>query len=111
MLQATQHLVGEKSKLEVRMHALEDALAIAHATTSDGTRPHPLLENAESDHDEEEQPALKSVVDDPNEPRSQLADALGTLYIEKDGGSRFFGPSGGAEVCLPLPAFLFCLIR
>ena len=71
------------------MHSLEDAVAIIHATTSDD--PHPLLiPTRDEDND-----ILKSTTEDP----STSADPLGSLHIDRGGGARFFGPSGGTEVC------------
>lgn len=83
------------------MHSLEDALAILHATDSD--KPHPLLLSRDSEDDddppEDESTTLnlKAVSEEPSQ-ESTLVDALGSLHIDGEGGSRFFGPSGGSEV-------------
>ena len=88
-LVAAEHLHKKIARLEARMHCLEDAVSIIHGTTSsDG--PHPLLIPTKDDKH-----SLKPVTEDP----SALADTLGSLHIDRGGGARFFGPSGGAEVC------------
>ncbi|KAL0069169.1 hypothetical protein AAF712_003857 [Marasmius tenuissimus] len=101
VLAATEHLELELAKLEARRHALEDALAIAHAAESD--EPHHLLvpQGDEDDEDEKEQ---GSVTPNP-EPQMKtedevenLANTIGTLYVGSEGAVRFFGPSGGSEV-------------
>lgn len=88
------------TKLEERMHALEDALAIVQATES--KNPHPLLSQPfsldEDDDDlleEEEEEDTKTIIG-----TSGLADAFGALHMENNNGAsqRFFGPSGGSEV-------------
>ncbi|KAF5352033.1 hypothetical protein D9758_009454 [Tetrapyrgos nigripes] len=94
---ATEHLQGKLARLEAQMHALEDALAIAQAEQS--TEPHPLLVSQE-DNVKEAGLDLKAITEDITEDSSTLADALGTLYIDKGGVSRFFGPSGGSESIL-----------
>ncbi|KAJ7704352.1 hypothetical protein B0H17DRAFT_921443 [Mycena rosella] len=102
VLAATDHLHQKLSRMEARMHSLEDALAILHATDSD--KPHPLLLLHESDSEDdqpEDEPTLnlKAVSEEPSQ-ESTLVDALGSLHIDGEGGSRFFGPSGGAEAQL-----------
>ncbi|KAJ7481536.1 hypothetical protein FB451DRAFT_1030501 [Mycena latifolia] len=104
VLAATDHLHQKLSRMEARMHSLEDALAILHATDSD--KPHPLLlsRDSESEDDQpEDEPTvtlnLKAVSEEPSQ-ESALADALGSLHIDGEGGSRFFGPSGGSEAQL-----------
>ncbi|KAJ7075114.1 hypothetical protein B0H15DRAFT_934829 [Mycena belliarum] len=102
VLAATDHLHQKLTRMEARMHALEDALAILHATDSDN--PHPLLLSRDYDSDEdqtEDEPTLnlKAVSEEPSQ-ESTLADALGSLHIDSEGGSRFFGPSGGSESLL-----------
>lgn len=77
------------------MHSLEDALAITYATRSRDT--HPLLVPTKEDVDEgspvpdNPPPQKHNTVTIP--PATTLNEALGVLHI-KDGGSRFFGPSG-----------------
>ncbi|KAJ7057013.1 hypothetical protein C8F01DRAFT_1153071 [Mycena amicta] len=101
VLAATDHLHQKLSRMEARMHALEDSLAILHGAESD--KPHPLLLSRETDDSEEETPVeeestlnLKPVPED----ESSLVDSLGSLHIDGEGGSRFFGPAGGAESLL-----------
>ena len=78
------------------MRALEDALAIAQAGES--ASPHPLLTagfvfDDENMRDSEQRPS--------NDKVESIAEAFGTLHIdEKERTQRFFGPSGGSEVCL-----------
>ncbi|RDB23841.1 putative transcriptional regulatory protein C1F7.11c [Hypsizygus marmoreus] len=96
VLAATDHLRNKMAKMEARMHALEDALAIIQASSSD--RPHPLLSCLE-DEEEEEEPAILKPVNEETEP-SVLSDTLGALHIDRQGASRFFGPSGGSESLL-----------
>jgi hypothetical protein len=103
VLAATDHLHQKLKRMEARMHSLEDALAILHATDSD--KPHPLLlsHDSESEDDQPEEESalnLKAVSEEPSSSsqESTLVDALGSLHIDGEGGSRFFGPSGGAEV-------------
>ncbi|KAJ6591053.1 hypothetical protein DFH09DRAFT_907769 [Mycena vulgaris] len=102
VLAATDHLHQKLTRMEARMHSLEDALAILHATDSD--KPHPLLSSHDSDS-EDDQPEdestlnLKAVSEEPSQ-ESTLVGALGSLHIDGEGGSRFFGPSGGSEAQL-----------
>lgn len=84
------------------MHSLEDALAIVQATGSD--EPHPLLMDDEDG--EEEGNVLKPVT----EHTSSLENALGTLHLDGRGGARFFGPSGGSEVCKHLLLYMQYLL-
>ncbi|KAK7461100.1 hypothetical protein VKT23_009029 [Stygiomarasmius scandens] len=99
VLAATEHLQGKLARLEARMHALEDALAIAQAEESNES--HPLL--ASDEHKVKEEPVMQTVPEDADgEEPSALADALGTLYIDRGGFSRFFGPSGSSETILQL---------
>jgi hypothetical protein len=83
------------AKMEERMHSLEDALAIIQST--DSTQPHPLFA----------QPLILDDMPEPEETKifdntsaAGLTDAFGALHMDGDhGASRFFGPSGGSEVC------------
>ncbi|KAJ7865263.1 hypothetical protein B0H13DRAFT_1637161 [Mycena leptocephala] len=101
VLAATDHLHQKLTRMEARMHSLEDALAILHATDSD--KPHPLLLSFDGEEDDDDPPEdeptlnLKAVSEEPSQEESTLVDALGSLHIDGEGGSRFFGPSGGAE--------------
>ncbi|KAJ7337354.1 hypothetical protein DFH08DRAFT_705678 [Mycena albidolilacea] len=104
VLAATDHLHQKLIRMEARMHALEDALAILHDT--DSSKPHPLLLSREGEEDydlpEEESPLkFKAVSEEPSQEESALVDALGSLHIDGEGASRFFGPSGGAEAHMP----------
>lgn len=93
---AEDYLRRKAAKLEERMRSLEDALAIVQINTS--TEQHPLLTkkwtiedaNDENDGDNTSTTAEYGVID-----------ALGSLHLDGDlqsGVTRFFGPSGGAEV-------------
>jgi len=42
---------------------------------------------------------------------SDVIDAFGTLSISDRGISRFFGPTGGSEVCSIIVAAVFCVIK
>ncbi|KAJ7747903.1 hypothetical protein DFH07DRAFT_747477 [Mycena maculata] len=101
VLAATDHLHQKLTRMEARMHSLEDALAILQATDSD--KPHPLLISRgvgdDDDDQPEEEPALdlQAISEEPNSQESTPVDALGSLHIDGEGASRFFGPSGGAE--------------
>lgn len=79
-----------------RMRALEDALAIAQAAES--SQPHSLLavepEDVEID---------VSMTFDEGETSSaeSITESFGTLHIdEKERTVRYFGTSGGSEVCV-----------
>ncbi|KAF8077997.1 hypothetical protein FPV67DRAFT_1557423 [Lyophyllum atratum] len=98
VLAATDHLRKKMMTLEARVHSLEDALAIIQASSSD--RPHPLLVTLDDDEEEEEEPTLKPVVEEP--PASLLSESLGSLHIDGQGATRFFGPSGGSETAMDL---------
>ncbi|KAJ7756952.1 hypothetical protein B0H16DRAFT_1537516 [Mycena metata] len=86
VLAATDHLHQKLTRMEARMHSLEDALSILHGEDDD----YPP---------EEEQSTLnlKAISEEPSQQESSLVDALGSLHIDGEGASRFFGPSGGAE--------------
>ena len=80
-----------------RIHQLEDALAIMQAKSSND--PHPLLsdgltKNKNMDEDEE----LDSQVPGPSSS-GDVVSAFGMLSMSERGVSRFFGPTGGTEVC------------
>ena len=98
VLAATDHLRGKITRLEARLHSLEDALAIMQVTYSE--QPHPLLETPFSFDEDEPQQAERG----PSEPHEENAavapEPLGALHLNEgiDGASRFFGPSGGSEV-------------
>lgn len=80
------------------MRSLEDVIAIIYSSESD--KPHPLLESRE-DFEEEEVAILNGAEEETSQSPSPLRDALGTLWMDEQGGSLFFGPSGGSEVGLP----------
>lgn len=91
---AEEHIRAETTRLEQRMHALEDALAILQSV--DSTEPHPLLaqpttfdEEPPEDHRDGDH-RLKEESEEPT-----LKDAFGALHIDDaNGASMFFGPSG-----------------
>ncbi|KAF7366690.1 putative transcriptional regulatory protein C1F7.11c [Mycena sanguinolenta] len=96
VLAATDHLHQKLARMEARRHALEDALAIL------ADKPHPLLSCEYDDDLADEEPGLKlkAVSEEPSQPPQEeeaLVDALGSLHIDGEGASRFFGPAGGAE--------------
>jgi hypothetical protein len=82
--------------MKERIRQLEDALAILQAKSSN--EPHPLLRDellsANTDHDDEEM--TDTEVKPVHSP--DIIDAFGTLSVSEHGVSRFFGPTGGAEV-------------
>ncbi|EGO23497.1 hypothetical protein SERLADRAFT_408878 [Serpula lacrymans var. lacrymans S7.9] len=98
---AEDYLRRKMTKMEERMHSLEDALAIIQTNSSN--QPHPLLINAPSPDDTETETEEQSkTLNEFN--RYGLIDALGSLHLdsEEHGGAvrsavRFFGPSGGSE--------------
>ena len=81
-----------------RIRQLEDALAVLQSGCS--KEPHPLLrdELLSLKLDKEDAPV------DAGEEQPEVMDAFGTLSISDNGTSRFFGTSGGTEVCLPKSA-------
>ena len=98
---AKDHLHKKLSKLEERMRALEDALAIAQSAES--AEPHPLLrqpfrpDDAPLDGDDDAEAS-----DEKDSGEEALADSFGTLHIDPTEKTiRFYGPSGGVEVSLP----------
>ncbi|KAF7329791.1 Fungal-trans domain-containing protein [Mycena kentingensis (nom. inval.)] len=95
VLAATDHLHTKLARMQARMHALEDAIAILQGSD----KPHPLLLNTEAEDSEEEMPPDESTLNLQPVPEedSSLVDALGSLHVDGEGGSRFFGPAGGAE--------------
>ncbi|KAF9476036.1 hypothetical protein BDN70DRAFT_812955 [Pholiota conissans] len=98
VLAATDHLRHKMTRLEARMRSLEDALAIVQSSESD--RPHPLLSMGAQMEEDEEAPPFKAVSEEEEDVQSQipLREEMGTLWLDGQGGSRFFGPSGGSEV-------------
>lgn len=101
VLAATDHLRKKMTTLEARMHALEDALAIAQAASSDQL--HPLLtsfHDDDNDNDEAEESASKAQKPSEEGEPAALSESLGALHIDERGAARFFGPSGGAESLL-----------
>lgn len=79
------------------MHLLEDALAVSEVAPS--PRVQSILSQTFQSNLESEEPTLKAAsVEQRLTDPSGLSEALGTLYIGKEGASRYFGPSGGAEV-------------
>jgi len=80
------------SRLEARLHSLEDALAIVNGSESD--RPHPLL----SGGGEPEENTTRKASSEDKDRESSLPDAMGMLWMDNRGSSLFYGPSGGSEV-------------
>jgi hypothetical protein len=82
--------------MEERMHSLEDALTIIQS--ADSKQLHPLLAHPlvlDDDISESEDTKILN-----SHSCAGLADAFGGLHMDGDhGASRFFGPSGGSEVC------------
>lgn len=82
--------------MKERIRQLEDALAILQAKSSN--EPHPLLRDellsANTEHEEEEMTDTEPTPANPPD----IIDAFGTLSVSEHGVSRFFGPTGGAEV-------------
>ncbi len=80
-----------------RIHQLEDALAIMQAKGSND--PHPLLSDGftkNKNMDEDEDVDLEG----PGPSGSgDVVSAFGMLSMSERGVSRFFGPTGGTEVC------------
>ncbi len=78
-----------------RIRQLEDALAILQARCSNDT--HPLLrdELLTTNAEQEEEECTTEVT--PAQP-TDVIDTFGTLSVSEHGVSRFFGPTGGAEV-------------
>lgn len=105
VLAATDHLRHKMTRMEARMRSLEDALAIIHGSESD--RPHPLLGVNEGMDEDEEAPQFRAVSEDLPQSQVPLREASGTLWLDGQGGSRFFGPSGGSEVCQSCPSYQF----
>lgn len=103
VIAATDHLRNQITRLEARMRSLEDALAIMHTSESD--QPHHLLVPTNNE-DEEVESILKPVPEEQTETfqsQNGLKHSLGTLILDPQGGSRFFGASGGSEVSVHLP--------
>ena len=97
VLAATDHLRHKLTRMEARMHSLEDALAITYSSESD--RVHPLLSVAEASADAEEDASqLRPISEETAQSHVPLREALGTLWLDKEGSARFFGPSGSSEV-------------
>ena len=95
MLAATEHLQQKLTKLESRMRALEDALAVTHGTCSD--EPHPLLMRSHEDFLEDSR--AKSPSDESSRSSPGLGEhAQGNLVVDCQGNTNFFGPTGASEV-------------
>lgn len=86
--------------MEARTRSLEDALAIIHSSESDGI--HPLLSSKTLEDLQEEGSTMENIPEENYESQIPLREALGTLWLDSEGGSRFFGPSGGSEVHIPI---------
>ncbi|KZP29231.1 hypothetical protein FIBSPDRAFT_727667 [Athelia psychrophila] len=98
VLAAEDHLRRKMTKMEERMHALEDALAIVQAQSPEADA-HPLLKVPFSPDEDEDGAKRASYEGDDADGVGGLANAFGSLHMDSDhGASRFFGPSGGSEV-------------
>ncbi|KIK68330.1 hypothetical protein GYMLUDRAFT_214882 [Collybiopsis luxurians FD-317 M1] len=98
VLAATDHLQRKLVRFEARMHALEDALAIAHITYN--LEPNPLLSHRDEDDNADAQ-ALKPIPEQSEKEISTvLSDGSGSLHVSESGINRFFGPSGAPESLL-----------
>lgn len=97
ILADTEQLHRKISEMSERIRQLEDAIAIFQAGVSNER--HPLL------RDElltiKFGPEVRRTVDEENtrESLSKSIDALGTLTIGDHGETKYFGRSGGSEVC------------
>ena len=103
---ATEHLHRRISKLSGRIRQLEDALAALHAKHS--TDVHPLLHEdlmQTDERDEADTPADENMGQATQ--TGEAIDAFGTLSISEHGISRFFGPTGGSEVCAYSQTYIF----
>lgn len=97
VLAATEHLRNNLQKLESRMGCLEDALAIVH--NSESATPHPLL-RPWRDTDDDETPMIKlPLLGESLQLDNCAQENLGTVVVDDLGGSHFFGPCAGSEVC------------
>ncbi|KAF9557805.1 hypothetical protein CPC08DRAFT_668314 [Agrocybe pediades] len=96
VLAATDILAQRITRLEARMHSLEDALAIVQS--SESNQPHPLLTPTE---ERKFNAASKETSGETDKPTS-LTDATGMLWMDRKGSSLFYGPSGGSESLLML---------
>lgn len=99
VLAAEDHLRRKMTKMEERMHALEDALAIVQSL--DSSEPHDLLAHPFPLEGDDDTPEPEDVKDFSEYDASGLTDAFGSLHMLGDhGASRFFGPTGGSEVLI-----------
>ena len=80
------------AQMSCRIRQLEDALAILQATVLD----HPLLKEDFLKMKFGSVPGSSSIDE---EAESKVLDALGPLTMEISGESRYYGRSGGVEVC------------
>ena len=81
-----------------RIRQLEDALAILQAKHTND--PHPLLrDDALITTKSEPQYDNDALASQTTQKQGDVIEAFGTLSVYDHGVSRFFGPSGGTEVC------------
>lgn len=120
VLAATEHLHRKIARMSERIRMLEDALTALHASKGGADGPvHPLLVDGEdfslgaddtpTRRMNETWEVLDGAPDDKTPgagPNPDVIDAFGTLSISDHGISRFFGPTGGSEVCI-VSFFLF----
>jgi hypothetical protein len=97
VLAATEHLHRRIAKLSGQIRRLEDALATLQSQNS--SDPHPLLHADLISHEEKDDEPIMDDSSGGSCPTSDVIDAFGTLSIADYGISRFFGPTGGSEVC------------
>lgn len=99
VLAATEHLHKRIAKISDRVRQLEDALAMIQSKHYN--EPHPLLRDdllsANTIQEDDGDGTTESPAGPSNPP--EIMDAFGTLSISEHGISRFFGPTGGPEVC------------
>ncbi|KAJ7312995.1 fungal-specific transcription factor domain-containing protein, partial [Mycena albidolilacea] len=95
VLAATEHLHRKIARMGERIRMLEDALTALHASKggADGAV-HPLLVDGE-----DFSVGADDALPPPPSASPDVIDAFGTLSISDHGISRFFGPTGGCEVC------------
>lgn len=108
VLADTERLHKKMSQMSNRIRQLEEALASSHSINSPNE--HPLLNNEllsvktlQDLHINPDIPAKESK--STSQAPAEFVDAFGTLAIAEDGAARFYGRSGGSEVCNSVPPF------
>ena len=100
VLAATEHLHRRIAKMSERIHQLEDALAILQAKSSN--EPHPLLSDGLSKNKPVDEDEDMGTPEQSTAGSGDVVSAFGMLSMSDHGVSRFFGPTGGTEVCSAL---------